>query len=193
MTDWEGLTPPYATLVVDPPWPYPEGWPPFGPTSKGGDRPGRRRLPYSSMSIAEIKALPVAQLAKTEGYLFLWATDRYLEDALAVVRAWGFTKKQTVVWCKQPGGQRPGGMFATTAEFIIVAQKINPGANAHGRRTKGRVDRSWFEWPRGAHSEKPAAFLDMVEQVSPGPYVELFARRQRIGWDSWGYGYEQLA
>lgn len=45
---------------------------------------------------------------------------------------------------------------------------------------------SWFQWPRGAHSQKPEAFLDLVEQVSPGPYLELFARRQRLGWDTWG-------
>lgn len=53
-----------------------------------------------------------------------------------------------------------------------------------------RVDRNWWEWPRGPHSVKPPAFLDIVEQVSPGPYVELFARSPRLGWDSWGYGYE---
>jgi hypothetical protein len=58
------------------------------------------------------------------------------------------------------------------------------------REPVARIDRSWWEWPRGAHSEKPAAFLDIVEQVSPGPYVELFARSPRLGWDSWGYGYE---
>lgn len=49
-----------------------------------------------------------------------------------------------------------------------------------------RVDTRWFQWPRGAHSAKPEAFLDLVEQVSPGPYLELFARRQRLGWDTWG-------
>lgn len=48
----------------------------------------------------------------------------------------------------------------------------------------------WYEWPRGEHSAKPEAFLDLVEQVSPGPYVELFARAPRLGWDSWGHGYE---
>jgi hypothetical protein len=49
-----------------------------------------------------------------------------------------------------------------------------------------RAPSSWFNWKRGAHSAKPEAFLDLVEQVSPGPYVELFARRDRLGWDTWG-------
>jgi N6-adenosine-specific RNA methylase IME4 len=55
---------------------------------------------------------------------------------------------------------------------------------------RNRVDSSWWCWSRGPHSVKPAGFLDIVEQVSPGPYVELFARQPRLGWDSWGYGYE---
>lgn len=53
-----------------------------------------------------------------------------------------------------------------------------------------RIDRNWWEWPRSFHSVKPPAFLDLVERVSPGPYLELFARAPRLGWDSWGYGYE---
>jgi hypothetical protein len=56
-----------------------------------------------------------------------------------------------------------------------------------------KVDSSWFLWPRGAHSVKPAAFGDLVERVSPGPYVELFARSPRLGWDSWGFGWEQAS
>jgi N6-adenosine-specific RNA methylase IME4 len=56
-----------------------------------------------------------------------------------------------------------------------------------------RVDTTWWQWPRGPHSVKPAAFLDVVEQVSPEPYVELFARQPRLGWDSWGWGYEGAA
>jgi N6-adenosine-specific RNA methylase IME4 len=57
-------------------------------------------------------------------------------------------------------------------------------------KDRTRVNTSWWLWQRGPHSVKPAAFFDIVEQVSPGPYVELFARQPRLGWDSWGYGYE---
>jgi N6-adenosine-specific RNA methylase IME4 len=183
---WEGLKPPYSTIVADPPWPYAEGWPGWSM-----DREARRALPYSPMTLDEIAALPVAELAKPESYLFLWTTSRYLEDAYRLVRGWTFAPRQIVTWCKPPHGQGPGGMFATTTEFVLIAQRIGPKSHARGRRTNGyRADSSWFAWDRGVHSAKPPAFLDLVEQVSPGPYVELFARSPRLGWDSWGKGYE---
>jgi N6-adenosine-specific RNA methylase IME4 len=139
------------------------------------------------MTLEEIRALPVASMIEPEGYLFLWTTSRYLEDAYAVLRHWTFRPRQIVTWCKEPRGKGPGGMFATTTEFVLIGQRIGPRSNARGQRTNGeRVDTSWFLWPRGDHSQKPDAFLDLVEQVSPGPYVELFARRARFGWDYWG-------
>lgn len=180
------LSPPYSTIVVDPPWPYPEGWPGWGMTAAE-----RRALPYTSMSLDEIAALPVRSIAEKEGYLFLWTTNRHLPAAFDVLESWGFTYRQAVVWCKDPQGEGPGGMFAQTTEFVLVAQNIGPRSHARGRRTSGtRETTTWYRWPRGAHSEKPAAFLDVVERVSPGPYVELFSRQPRLGWDSWGWGYE---
>jgi N6-adenosine-specific RNA methylase IME4 len=172
----------YRTIVADPPWPYDEGWPGWGM-----NREQRLALPYPSMTLDEIRSLPVVPLIEPEGYLFLWTTNRYLEDAFAVARHWTFRPRQVLTWCKPPRGEGPGGMFATTTEFVLVAQRIGPRSNARGRRTNGvRVDTSWWEWPRLAHSQKPDAFLDLVEQVSPGPYLEMFARRNRLGWDTWG-------
>jgi N6-adenosine-specific RNA methylase IME4 len=84
-----------------------------------------------------------------------------------------------LTWCKPRKGLGVGGAYALTTEFILFSRR---GKGAFERRW----DTSWFEWPRGAHSAKPEAFLDIVEQVSPGPYVELFARRARFGWDYWG-------
>lgn len=171
----------YATIVVDPPWPYNEGWPAWRNDGV------RRVLPYEAMNLPEIADLNVGRLLESEGYLFLWTTSRYLEDAYILVRTWGCTARQVLTWCKPPRGEGPGGMFATTTEFVIVAQKIRPGTNAHGRRTNGkRIDTSWFQWPRRRHSEKPEEFYAMVEQVSPGPYLDMFARRPRLGWDVWG-------
>lgn len=173
----------YRTIVCDPPWPYEEGWPGWGKS-----REERMALPYPSMTLQEIAAVDVACLAEPEAYLFLWTTSRHLEASYSIVRAWTFVPRQVLVWCKQPTGTgAPGGMFATTTEFIIIAQRIGPASHARGRRTLGnRIASSWFQWPRGAHSAKPEAFLDLVESVSPGPYLELFARRQRLGWDTWG-------
>ena len=188
MNPFAELSPPYSTIVADPPW-------------EQGDFNGwgtRRNLPYSTMTLDEIKALPVADLVEREGYLFLWVTNKFLERGYEVVRSWSFTPKQILTWCKAPMGLGLGGMFVTTTEFVIVGQAIREGTNAHGSRTKReRVPSSWFDWKRPydsrgkpQHSAKPPAFLDLVESVAPGPYVELFARAQRLGWDSWGYGYE---
>jgi N6-adenosine-specific RNA methylase IME4 len=172
----------YRSIVADPPWPYDEGWPGWGLSKEE-----RRALPYPSMRLGEIKRLQVAKFAEPEAYLFLWTTNRYLEAAFEVARAWTFTPRQTLVWCKEPRGEGPGGMFATTTEFIVIAQRIGPRSHARGQRTNGvRIPTSWFQWPRGAHSAKPEHFVDLVEQVAPGPYLELFARRRRLGWSAWG-------
>ena len=171
----------YGCVVADPPWQYAEGWPAWN------DNGERKPLDYSQMTLDEIKALPVGKLLKHEGYLFLWTTNRYLEEGFKVCRAWTCVPRQTLTWCKPPRGKGPGGMFATTTEFVIIAQRIGANSNARGVRTNGdRVDTSWFEWPRYKHSEKPEAFQDVVERVCPGPYLEIFARRKRLGWHAWG-------
>jgi N6-adenosine-specific RNA methylase IME4 len=172
----------YRTIVVDPPWPYPEGFNGWG---------SRKPLPYSVMTVDEIGALPVRDLAEHEhGYIFLWTTSKHLPSAFDVVRRWGFSYRQTLTWDKGNVGSGLGGLFATTTEFILVAQNISEGTHAHaarsGTREVRRIDSACFRWPRGAHSAKPEAFYDMLESVSPGPYLELFARRNRLGWDTWG-------
>jgi N6-adenosine-specific RNA methylase IME4 len=179
---WDGLTPPYATIVADPPWDYSSDHP--MPVNRGS-RAGRRMrfLPYSAMTVWEIAALPVAQLVDKNAHLYLWTTNRYLRDAYMVIEAWGFRPVKLLTWCKTPSGVGLGGAFSTTTEFVIFARRGS-------LPTLAKVDSTWFQWPRGPHSEKPAAFLDLVEQVSPAPRVELFARAQRLGWDSWGWGYE---
>lgn len=69
--------------------------------------------------------------------------------------------------------------FTSSVEFVLACRRGS-------LKYTGNAGRQWWEWPRGAHSAKPEAFLDIVEAVSPGPYLELFARRQRLGWDTWG-------
>lgn len=172
----------YRAVVVDPPWPYDEGWPGWGLSSEE-----RRALPYPSMTLEEITALPVGKLTEHEGYLFLWTTNRYLEDAYRVARAWTFKPVQVLTWCKPAMGEGPGGMFATTTEFVLIAQRIGPRSHGRQRNTSGhRIPTSWFQWKRGTHSQKPEHLQDLVEQVCPGPYLEMFARRHRLGWDVWG-------
>lgn len=176
----------YRTIVVDPPWHY-ESWP--GAMSESSNRVAsgdvpfgiRKRIDYPTLTIEAITALPLRELAHPDGcHLYLWTTNRYLPDAMNIVRAWGFRYSQLLIWAKTPMGLGPGGTFAQNAEYVVFARR---GSLRHQRR----LDSVWFNWPRTTvHSKKPEHFLDMVEQVSPGPYVELFARRHRMGWDVWG-------
>jgi N6-adenosine-specific RNA methylase IME4 len=172
----------YRTIVADPPWSYPEGWPTSPARIPAGAIFDGRRTPmnYEAMSVDDIAALPVASLAEDNAHLYLWTTNRYLFDAKRVAEAWGFRYSQTLVWAKTPMGKGPGGAFAQNAEFILFCRR---GKLAHVEKQ----DSVWFNWNRTAkHSRKPDAMLDLVERVSPGPYVELFARRARFGWDYWG-------
>jgi N6-adenosine-specific RNA methylase IME4 len=132
------------------------------------------------MTVAEICELPVGEMAAEDAHLYLWTTNRYLPAAFDVVKAWGFRYTKTLVWCKTPRGLGPGGTWSQSTEYVLFARR---GSLA----TTQRYDTNWFNWPRQrGHSKKPEAFLDMVEATSPGPYLELFARRNRLGWDTWG-------
>jgi N6-adenosine-specific RNA methylase IME4 len=173
----------YRTIVADPPWDHGDG---TGLTFRE-EATITTGLPYGTMTVDEIKALPVKDLAEADRWhvggarggcnLFLWATTRYLYDAHDVARAWGFTPTKVLVWCKEPRGFGMGGTFKSNVEFVVVGRRGSPP------RATGSSDTSWFTWSRQGHSQKPDAFLDVVERVSQGPYLELFARRARFGWD----------
>lgn len=177
----------YRTIVADPPWEYPEGWPgastsplsAFNRTGVPEDTGVREPLPYAAMSLHDIGALPIPDLVDGDSHLFLWTTNRYLREAYPIVEHWGFKPSQLLTWCKPRRGIGPRGLFASSSEFVLYARRGHP---FH----KTRVDSTWWEWPRHGHSTKPEAFLDLVETVCPGPYLELFARRNRLGWDTWG-------
>lgn len=132
---------------------------------------------YPTMSIDEICALPVRELAEDDAHLYLWTTQTFLRDTYRVLDAWGFRQGAMLVWSKPPKGVC--GTYVCSVEFCIFARR---GNLQHKRRQLGTC----YQWPRSGHSAKPEAFLDMVESVSPGPYLELFARRNRLGWATWG-------
>ena len=177
----------YQTIVADPPWQQKagplRGGRHYGEGFQGTN--GSGPLPYETLSVAEIKALPVNDLAEPASHLYLWATNRYVREAYDVARAWGFKPSTLIVWAKNPMGGGLGGAWGISTEYVLLARR---GTLAH----TGRVTGTWFNWKRPYkdgkpdHSAKPPAFYDLVEQVSPGPYLELFARRQRLGWDTWG-------
>ena len=173
----------YKTIISDPPWKYGK----WGKASKPafeGHIPKESNIPYETMSVDEIKALNVANLADENCELYLWTTQKYLPDALEVLKAWGFKYCQTLTWCKTPMGTGQGGVYCPTTEFLILGRK--------GKMPKvKRIDSTWWNVKRfysagKNHSKKPEFFQDLIETVSESPRLEMFARRKREGWDSWG-------
>jgi N6-adenosine-specific RNA methylase IME4 len=133
------------------------------------------------MTVSDIAALPVAGCAADDCDLYLWTTQKYLPDAFNVMQAWGFRYCQTLTWCKCPRGTGQGGLFCPTTEFLLLGRK---GRMPQGKR---RIDSTWWQIKRtNVHSRKPEFFQDMIETVSDGPRLELFARRLRLGWTVWG-------
>lgn len=178
----------YRTIVADPPW--------DGITTRigaGGRRANATDLSYGSrlMSTSEIAALPVAELAADDAHLFLWATRKAFRDgdAARVARAWGFEPVGEVIWgLENPGtGSRS---LANDHEPVLVARRGALAFTADEPMGVYFWRQVYVRGPSGVpekvHSAKPPAFLDFVEGWSPGPYVELFARTARFGWDYFG-------
>lgn len=180
----------YRTIVADPPWivkagPAPGGYDGVEGWLKRDDR-SSRDLAYPTMTVAEISALPVDDFAERNAHLYLWTINAYVPDAYRIAYAWGFKPSTLLVWAKNPMGGGLGGAWGITTEYVLFCRR---GTLPH----TGRVTGTWFNWKRPydergkpRHSAKPPAFIDLVEQVSPGPYLEMFARSQRLGWDTWG-------
>lgn len=170
----------YRTIVADPPWDHSDGYGirrGYANVTDGGVE--SLSLPYRTLSLAEIKALNVSALGRP-ARLFLWTTNRFLRDSFDVFDAWGFRYAQTLVWHKTNASPFSGSVAHGSAEFILVGtngpvpvlRKMPSSVLAYGHQHE--------------HSRKPEFFLDWIEQVSPGPYLEMFSRRARLGWDTWG-------
>ena len=173
----------YRTIVADPPWELEIG---KVRTQRGPVKSGKWNdlryaeicaLKYPTMTLAEICALKIP--ASRDAHCYIWTINRHLEATYTVMRKWGFKPSTLLVWCKKPMGLGLGGTYCNTAEFILFGRRGSLPATR-------RVETTWWNWKRGKHSEKPENFQDMVESVSPAPYLELFARRRRLGWQGWG-------
>lgn len=163
----------YQVIYADPPWDVKRG-PDWG--SNGPSKP----LSYPTMTIEEIKALPVKDISEANAHLYLWVINKYLEEAYSVARSWGFKPSCLLTWCKPRHGIGIGGTFVQTTEHILFCRRGT-------LKAKKRVDTTWFEHKRLSHSEKPAFVRDMIVSVSGDlPRIELFARQRIEGWDAWG-------
>jgi N6-adenosine-specific RNA methylase IME4 len=156
----------FGTIYADPPWNY--------------DNQGTRAATsnhYKSMTPNEIAALPIVDLTNEQCHLHLWTTNAFLFECPAIMEAWGFEYKGVFVWAKKQMGI--GNYWRVSHEFLLLGVKGNLSFLK-------KDEMSWIELPRGKHSSKPEEIVDKIEQVSPGPYLELFGRKGRKNWTVWG-------
>lgn len=185
--------PPYPTILADPPWPFEYRGGVGRRNGRGEERRWRFRkesvksLPYPTMTIDAICGLPVPDLAAADAHLYLWIPDRLLIEGVAarVIDAWGFKidRSRLIIWKKTGFGL---GTFPRPQHEVLVVSKR--GKLPFQIRDAGSVH-EWklvYEGGGRKHSAKPDGAQDLIERASPGPYLELFARRQRLGWDTWG-------
>ena len=170
----------FSTVLADPPWQF--------QNRTGKVAPEHRRLNrYSTMSLGEIKALPVASICEPMAHLYLWVPNALLPDGLAVLAAWGFEYKSNIVWHKVrkdggPDGRGVGFYFRNTTELLLFGIR---GKNAR-TLAPGRSQVNVIRTQKREHSRKPDEAFALIERCSPGPFLEMFARGARPGWAAWG-------
>lgn len=169
----------YGTILADPPWQFSNRTGKMAPEHK-------RLMRYSTMTLAEIMDLPIAQLAAPKSHLYLWVPNALVLEGLEVMRRWGYTYKTNLVWYKTrkdggPDGRGVGFYFRNVTEMVLFGTRGQLRTQAPGRRQVNIITSRKRE-----HSRKPDQLYDIIEQCSPGPYLELFARHGRAGWVQWG-------
>jgi N6-adenosine-specific RNA methylase IME4 len=161
----------FGTIYADPPWLY----------GNQGTRASTDNH-YDGMTVEEIAAMPVADLAADESHLHLWTTNAFLFDAKTIIEAWGFEYKSCFLWVKPQMGI--GNYWRVSHEFLLLGVRGN-------LTFSDRAQMSWLEAKRGRHSAKPEQVRQIIEKTSPGPRLELFARSVVENWAVWGNEIEQ--
>lgn len=156
--------PRYRTILADPPW----------GTKNLIKTAGRH---YPTMSTEAICALPVGELAEEDAHLWLWVTNADIFEQIFVMEAWGFSYRSCLTWIKPRFGL--GNYLRNQTEHLLLGVRGKAPVQFKGQGT-------WTFAPLQDHSHKPEEQYAIIERCSPGPYLELFARRKRPGWDSWG-------
>lgn len=170
----------YKTIYADPPWQF--------QNRTGKVAPEHKRLSrYDTMRLDEIKALPVSKVADEKCHLYLWVPNALLPDGLEVMKAWGFEYKTNIIWEKvrkdgMPDGRGVGFYFRNVTEILLFGIKGDKNRTLKPGRSQVNIIRSI----KREHSRKPDEFVNLIERCSSAPFLELFARGSRTGWDMWG-------
>ena len=170
----------FGTILADPPWRF--------QNKTGKVAPEHNRLNrYSTLTLDEISSLPVAEAAAETSHLYLWVPNALLPEGLAVMKAWGFSYKSNIVWHKirkdgKPDGRGVGFYFRNVTELLLFGVR---GKNAR-TLAPGRRQVNYLATQKREHSRKPDEQYEIIETCSPGPFLELFARGIRKGWECWG-------
>ncbi len=181
-------TGPFACILSDPPWAF---------RTFGGKKCTPHRSAedhYRTMSFAEMKALPVADVAAKDCALFMWVVDSHLDEALALGKAWGFTFKTCAfIWLKETQNGRQLDIFKGESDpRISMGYWTRKQTEQMWMFTRGKPKRlnkgvrQVIRDPRREHSRKPDEQYERIEALVPGPYLELFGRASRSGWTTWG-------
>lgn len=155
----------FATILADPPWP-----------AQGGERH------YRTMSLERIAGLPVGRLASLDAHLWLWTTNGMLPRAYEVAAVWGFTVRSPLTWVKFRLGLSGRYQLRNATEQLLFCTRGHAPLGNHSQPT-------WFNAPVTEHSRKPAEQFAIIERISAGPFLELFARRRpqsNQDWAIWG-------
>ncbi len=168
-----------GTILADPPWRF--------KNSTGKVAPEHKRLSrYPTLSLEEIKSIPVGDVAGERSHLYLWVPNALIAEGLDVLKSWGFTYKTNLIWYKirkdgGPDGRGVGFYFRNVTEMVLFGVKgklrtLNPG----------RSQVNIISTRKREHSRKPDELYKIIEGCSPGPFLEMFARGTRENWLTWG-------
>ena len=170
----------YSTVLADPPWQF--------QNRTGKMVPEHKRLSrYATLSLQEIKDIPVEAAVKETAHLYLWVPNALLAEGLQVMECWGFTYKTNLIWYKirKDGGPDRRGVgfyFRNVTEILLFGVR---GQNARTLQP-GRSQENIIATQKREHSRKPDEQYAIIESCSPGPYLEMFARGSRLNWSGWG-------